>query len=391
MQKSKCFNCQKILDVVNNITGNFLPWSVQNNKNVSLPPNFRFLHFSNKLILSEDMKIFTSESFASRSPSGKYDLIVIDDPADIPSVFGFMEQHSQLYLLCLTQTLKDVLTIAHGCNLFWAECRSEDDGWSHLILRPRRSFDKPQWNKQKGDVLLHCDWGWGDNIQFLRYVKLVKEICDGKVILEVRLGFQNVRIDGADEVIIKGTPVPNFDYHVEVADLEKVFGFVPDFMPYISKTHVAQRSNKFCIGCVWHGHHLTFNDFRFYDPDLLKNFILPNVELCGLQKTTSCNFLRCPSFVNDLSCHIHDWTDTVNVLSKIDLLISVDTSIAHLAGAMQVPTWVLMPRKKYNTPITHNTEIWYPSVKLFFEQNGWQDTFLLLRKNLKQILLGRVL
>jgi hypothetical protein len=154
--------------------------------------------------------------------------------------------------------------------------------------------------------------------------------------------------------------------------------------PYLSASQSEWQSDKkkFNIGCVWHGHHLTFSSFRFYDPYLLESF--SKVKYYSLQKNTDSMFSPAPPFMEDISDKIKDWKDTANLLSQMNLLITTDTAIAHLSGAMNLNTWVILPDKKYNTPITTNTSLWYPKIKLFKKTESWESLFVKVRNNLKE-------
>jgi hypothetical protein len=375
----------EIIDIVESISGNALPWKIEDNKNKQLPDDLKYCEIG-----------------VSHHPKGKVDLVIINSRDEIPLAQPLLENHGKIYLRCLTQDLRDVLRVAHKSELFWAECRRAGK-WSHLVLRPRRAFDQPRWNKEKGSVLLHCDWGWGDTFQFLRYVKEVKDACLGRVILEVRLGLEKLceNLEGVDEVVIKGNPLPEFDYHAELAELGSFFPTVPQ-PPYFSASRSEWESDKkkFNIGCVWHGHHLTFNFFRFYDPNLLESSCFSKVKYYSLQKKTDSTFsnddapmdtphLSVPSFMEDITSKIENWNDTANLLSQMNLLITTDTAIAHLAGAMNLATWVILPDKKYNTPwltSISNPHLWYPSTRLFKknESESWESLFIQVRNSLKE-------
>jgi hypothetical protein len=374
MTKTK-MEIEKIVEIIEGITGNALPWKIIENKNKQLPEDMEWHEIGNFLEINK-----------------KFDLVIAKNINDILLAGDILKEHGKIYFFCETKELKKVLSVAHNNELFWAECRSEKN-FSHLILRKRRNFTQPRWNGEKGDILLHCDWGWGDNIQFLRYCELAKQQCKGKLILEVRLGLEDLckTLKGVDQIIVKGNDLPKFDYHAEIADMERLFLKIPS-PPYLFPER-PKKHKSFNVGCVWHGHHLTFNFFRFYNPNLIKKLQLPGVKFFSFQKKTDERFELTPDFMEDLSPKIFNWNDTANFLSEMDLLISVDTSICHLSGAIGLNTWVILPKKTYNTPISKATERWYPKTKIFInkEEENWNNLFEEIKKELKKELLKRLL
>ena len=276
--------------------------------------------------------------------------------------------------------------------MFWAELKTCGD-FCEVVLRHSRKLSGLEWDgKSEGDVFLHCDWGWGDTIQYLRYTQLVKNICKGKVILEVRLGMEKLALTcrGVDCVIRKGDPVPPYDFHRELADLDKITNSIPQ-PPYLDPPMDGWSSDNtlFKIGVVWRGHHLTFSKFRFLDPQLLSRLNLPYTKLYSLQKHTE-NPLCTPSFITDLGSCIYNWSDTARILSQMDLLVSIDTSIVHLSSALNKnnKTWVAYPMQNIAEQY-HQT--WYPNIKLFKNkrEDSWSEVIEEMRLELKKILLKR--
>jgi len=357
----------EIIKITEMATGNALPWKVINGRNKQLP---------------DDPKIFNMKD--ESLDTQKFDLIIANNKNDLPKAKDMLENHGKIYIHYKTEDLKQLLRTAHMNELYWAECVNEND-FSHVILRKKREILKPKWNGQKGNVLLHCDWGWGDNIQFLRYCQLVKEKCQGKLILEVRLGLEDLckNLKSVDQIIIKGEELPSFDFQCEIADLKTCFPAIPK-PPYLIFDS-DKKKKTFQIGCVWEGHHLTFNEFRFYDPNLLENLKMSGVEFFSFQKFTKTKYKKPPKFMKDLSLEINNWNDTANLLSKMNLLITVDTAMCHLSGAMNLKTWVVLPKKDYHSPILRDTEIWYPNTKLFInkKEDNWDCVFEEIKTQLK--------
>ena len=269
-----------------------------------------------------------------------------------------------------------------------------------------RIFNKPQWDgsllKNK-KILVILEQGFGDNIQFIRYLPFIKE-KKGYIILECKkelktLFENNFKID---EIIEKqDNSSQNFDFYIHLMSIPKIFktnlNNVPNKVPYlkadinlVEKFKLKLNTDKFKIGIVWAGNSKHSNDknrsINFKEFKFLKEF--PEVEIYSLQKEKNPEKLDDFKLI-DFSENIRDFSDTAAIIENLDLIISVDTSVAHLAGAMNKPVWILLPFipdwrwffKRDDCP-------WYPSMRLFRQKKSgnWKDVFEEVKEELKNIL-----
>ena len=260
-------------------------------------------------------------------------------------------------------------------------------GWAEYEWRWRgavpslsaRQFDIPLWQGESlagRTLLVHAEQGFGDTLQFARFLPRLAA-TGGRVILEAQAPLVPLLrcLPGLDAVIAAGEALPACDCHLPLLSLPDRLGLVEPAdlamsAPYLSVP--AERLEVWRerlpsgprIGFVWAGnpHHKT-DHLRSLDPGLLFDrlrAVLPAPPLC-LQKEGGV-----PAGMVPLGGELDDFADTAAVLAGLDLLISVDTAIVHLAGALGRPAWVLLPaypdwrwqRDRSNSP-------WYPSVRLF--------------------------
>jgi Tfp pilus assembly protein PilF len=264
------------------------------------------------------------------------------------------------------------------------------EGWNEFewrLLRPEspgRIFPKPHWAGQPlvgKTLLLWSEQGFGDMIQFFRYVAVAKRL-GAKVILDVQtalvplLASQNI----ADAVIAAGTPIPPFDYHLALMSMPRVVGTtilsVPDETPYIRPAparaeHWKQRLSPITtrkIGLAWAGRPEHPNDHRrSLSPMLLRPLVdVKNVTYFTVQPRSTSVSVPANMPLLDVGVQLTDFADTAGLLSQLDLLITVDTSVAHLAGAMGRPVWLLLPFSPDWRWLMHRTDTpWYPSMTIF--------------------------
>jgi tetratricopeptide (TPR) repeat protein len=291
-----------------------------------------------------------------------------------------------------------------------------DDGWAEYEWRWRRkriaaglrAFDAPQW---RGDapldgktILLHAEQGFGDTLQFCRYASLVAQ-RGARVILEVQPELMRLLrdLDGVAELIERGAPLPRFDYHCPLLSLplalHTTLDTIPATVPYLHADHEnAERfrvrideamagsdSGPLKVGLVWAG------GARAHVPELRKNdarrslafeqlapiLDVPHVRFFSLQKGAAATQLReaqagqgalqaAARRIVDWTDDLQDFADTAALVANLDLVISVDTSTAHLAGAMNRPVWILNRLDTcWRWMLEREDSPWYPSARLF--------------------------
>ena len=233
--------------------------------------------------------------------------------------------------------------------------------------------------------------GLGDNLQFIRYLPQVKAL-GGTVIYEAKSSLipllKNVKcIDQLVEAAPDGVPAVDHDYHICLMDLPRIFGTtldtVPHEVPYLFadperslvwSQHVSGPGLK--VGLVWAGGASHRNDRNRSCP--LVYFAplaeMTNVELFGLQtgpRAKEADRGRVP--IINLGPYFQDFADTAAVIAHLDLVISVDTAVLHLAGAMGKPTWALLPFAPDWRWLLHRRDSpWYPTLRLFRQNRPGQ-------------------
>jgi tetratricopeptide (TPR) repeat protein len=238
---------------------------------------------------------------------------------------------------------------------------------------------RPRWHGENLDgktLLLHAEQGFGDTIQFFRFLPRVAE-SGGQIVLECPPELEHLLAASAPqvEVVAKGSPLPQFDVQCPLMSLAGLFNIQPNTiplnLPYIKppEPFPAMWTERPRIGLCWAGSPTQKNDRRRS---------IPLQRLAALAKFKSMNFfsLQKGDTANQkppAGLHLIDWTqrltdfaDTAAMIQDLDLIITVDTALAHLAGAMSKPVWVLLPRvPPWHYGLAGDTSPWYPSMRLF--------------------------
>ena len=267
---------------------------------------------------------------------------------------------------------------------------------------PTRS--RPEWLGKEDlsgkTLLIRAEQGLGDILQFVRYAALAKA-RGARVILaapsQMKRLLQN-GFGGADAVIGLDEPEPGHDFHIAMMSLPLAFGTeadnVPADVPYISAdkgltAHWRERlgAQGFKIGVAWHGSaHSGGRSFPL--AALAENAKLPGIRLVSLQKGAGIEQLQQAGVrVEELGPAYDegDFAETAAVIAALDLVISCDTAIAHLAGALGKPTWVaLQHAAEWRWLTGRDDSVWYPTMRLFRQPaNGdWQSVFAAMAQNL---------
>jgi tetratricopeptide (TPR) repeat protein len=274
----------------------------------------------------------------------------------------------------------------------WADYESR---WK-LKEMPPRPFAQPRWDGSPLNgrrILLHAEQGLGDTLQFIRYTALVKE-RGGTVLVECPEHLLPLlsRCSGIDGLVQQGEELPEFDVQVPLMSLPWLCGTtlatVPARVPYLipdpeQVEHWRRRlANEpgFKIGIVWQGNPAYVNDryrsMRLTDFEPLAR--VPGVQLYSLQRGAGAEQLsaagpRCgaTSLVSDLGLTGAALMETAAIMVNLDLVISPDTSAAHLAGGLGVPVWVALPaRAEWRWLRDRDDSPWYPSARLFRQDHG---------------------
>lgn len=268
----------------------------------------------------------------------------------------------------------------HGWPLY--EWRWKTDHFSS----PHRDFPHPLWLGESSlagkTVLLHAEQGLGDTIQFCRYARLVTE-AGGHVVLEVQPELLSLLsgLDGVASLIPAGTPLPDFDLHCPLLSLPLAFRTsietIPTQSPYLYPNPAKVSSWKERLGCstrprvgiAWSGASAHKNDRNRSIPlASLIPYLPDNCQYFSLQKDirdSDLDAIGKQTSIYRFDNLIDDFSDTAALCSLMDYVVSVDTSVAHLAAALGRPTTILLPFHPDWRWLLHRSDSpWYPSVTL---------------------------
>ncbi len=250
-----------------------------------------------------------------------------------------------------------------------------------------RNFQQPLWlNDAPLDgqtILLHAEQGLGDTIQFVRYVPMVAAL-GAKVILEVPTTLAPLlrTLKGDFTLVEKGDILPGFDRHSPLMSLPLAFATTVDSIPAPIPYLVADAQKRAMwrerlgpkskprIGLAWSGAASHSNDrHRSMALRTLMPLLRLDCEFHSLQKELRTDDRTESKEFTQLRSHseaLHDFSDTAALVAELDLIITVDTSVAHLAGAMGKPLWLLLSYvADYRWLTERNDSPWYPTARLF--------------------------
>ncbi len=273
-----------------------------------------------------------------------------------------------------------------------------------------RQFAQPLWHGETPiagkTILLHSDEGLGDTIQFARYATMVAQL-GARVILEVQDAVHPLLSDleGVALCLPKtGVTLPDFDLQCPTSDLPLAFGTrletIPAAPSYLSPRPARVREwqarlgahDRLRVGLVWSGNPAHNNDRNRSIP-LAAMTALLDVDACfiSLQKDprpADQAFLIETREIVDLTSHLTDFVETAALIACLDLVITVDTSVAHLAGALGCPTWILLPyTPDFRWLLDRDDSPWYPSVRLFRqgERRNYDEVLARVREELQKL------
>lgn len=253
-------------------------------------------------------------------------------------------------------------------------------------------------------VLIHVEQGLGDMIQFARYLTLLRE-RGMTIVLEVQPELVGLLDESgcADWVVAQGDPLPDYDLHCPVATLPLVFGTtvksIPAAVPYLYTD--PERDRRWSdllgrevprVGLVWGGNPNNPTDAErsttLEELDPLTT--VAGIRWFSLQKGPQATALaQNPQWraMVDLAPQLTDFRETASALRNLDLVITVDTAVAHLAGALALPTWLLIQKPcDWRWLEEGGVTAWYPSMRIFRqdEPRRWQPAVQQVRAALLQ-------
>jgi Flp pilus assembly protein TadD len=271
----------------------------------------------------------------------------------------------------------------------------------------KRGFRRPAWDgcpDNNKTLLLYSEQGRGDTFQFIRFAGEARSRV-GRVIVECPRETAEVvkTAPGVDEVVIQGLRLPQFDCHASLMSLPYLFKTtletIPGSVPYLSVPPSVLGSvslvptKQLKVGIAWASGH---TDIGVHDRSvglakLLRFFELPQVALYSLQVGTAASQIKelgCTHLIQDLGEQFKDFGSTADAIRQLDLVISADTAIVHLAGALAKPVWVLLPyASEWRWLQSRIDSPWYPTVRLFRQQKpfGWDGVVEQVVQDLKAL------
>lgn len=276
--------------------------------------------------------------------------------------------------------------------------------WKHPGMRgATANLDKPIWDGSPLNgkrLLLYAEQGMGDTVFFGRYATLIHEQKGGRVLMAVQPPLVELMksVRGVELVFTNGVPLPEFDVHLPIMSLPGAFNTslenIPHDVPYIKadpikvaawKEKLSKSRHNFRVGLVWEGG--IFQAENFLRSASLQAFsplaAVPGVSFFSLQKGPAAAQAKPANLpaawkspdadFTDLDDQIADFSDTAAILENLDLLISIDTSVVHVAGALARPVWMFLAFAPGHMWLTKRTDSpWYPTFTLF-RQPAYQD------------------
>ena len=260
--------------------------------------------------------------------------------------------------------------------------------WRRTGMPAQRKYSRPLW---LGDtplagktIVLHAEQGLGDAIQFARYVPLLAR-SGAKVVLETPPELQGLfaPLEGVAAIAARGAALPAFDRHCPLGSLPLAFrtepGTIPADIPYLKAddAHLAKWRPRIealgrpRVALAWSGNasHVNDRNRSIAFAALAPLLAVEGAGFISIQRdvrAADAEFLSRAVQVTPLGEELADFADTAAVLALADLVVCVDTAVAHLAGAMGRPVWILLPfSPDWRWALTGETSRWYPTARLF--------------------------
>ena len=277
------------------------------------------------------------------------------------------------------------------------------EGWKNYESRfdtgqsafPRRSFSQPRWRGEDlagKRILIYAEQGTGDTIHFIRYGSLVRDL-GGQVIVECQDSVKGLigTHPGIQEAVAESDAPPQFDFQIPLLSLPFVFdttpASIPDRTPYLRVPDGVKvalpkvASNRLKVGLAWAGNPGLETDLARSIP--LEKFAplwkQRNITFYSLQVGPASRQLEsfsCRSGFSELRNQLVDFGHTAAAIEQMDLVISVDTAVAHLAGALGKTVWLLIPyAPEWRWLLEREDSPWYPTMRLFRQKkaNDWDE------------------
>jgi hypothetical protein len=274
-----------------------------------------------------------------------------------------------------------------------------------------RACAQPVWDGRPlagRTILVWAEQGFGDALQFLRFVPEVAR-CGGRVVLEVMDGLQGLasQLPGVESVVVRGIEPPAFDTHIALMSLPHALGLAH---PHANAPYLRARGEltsswrdrlaastpgpgrELAVGLVWAGNPSLRNS-RERSPGFEAVRALLDVRSArffSLQKGAGCNEfadLALPANFVDLDREIASFDDTAAIIANLDVVVTCDTAVAHLAGALDKPVFAMLPHAcDWRYGLDPHASAWYPSMRLFRQdvRGEWADVVARVARALEE-------
>lgn len=265
-------------------------------------------------------------------------------------------------------------------------------------------IDGPAWTGGPvGTLLIHGEQGLGDTIQFARFAAPAKARGVGRVVLAAQAPLMELMrgVAGIDAVVPQGGPPPPYDAQIAMMSLGaalQITGTSLPPAPYLTADPKRARAwaerlgPGFKVGLVWQGHRLHRNDRNRSLPAaaLAPLLAVPGIHWFSLQKEPATGDLTALPGVTDLAAELTDFTETAAAIQAMDLVIAVDTAVAHLAGALGRPVWLALPHAPdWRWLMGRSDSPWYGTARLFrqSERGVWSGPVAAMKAALARLAL----
>lgn len=267
------------------------------------------------------------------------------------------------------------------------------------IIKHKDIFSKPLFTGVediKGKtLLLHSEQGYGDSIQFIRFAPQLKEKFQCKIAVKCREGLKELfeTIDEIDVLVDRSEETPAFDYQLSIMSMPFILDMkntdeLPKKVPYLKATfdkdlEIKKEKDKINIGICWsasltgESYEGKVFDLKFFEP-LMNN---PKINLYSLQVGEGSEDIKKLGYedkIIDLTHKLTNFSKTASLINELDLVISSDTAVAHLAGALNKQVWIPLQKiPDWRWTNKGETTKWYPSAKLFRQKTAkvWESVF----------------
>ena len=273
----------------------------------------------------------------------------------------------------------------------------------------QRNYAQAPWRGESDirgkTILLYTEQGLGDTLQFCRYAQVLAE-RGARVILEVPASLRTVLqgLAGVDQWVIKGESLPPFDVHCPLLSLpfalQTRMATIPAPQAYLRASPEKMQAwsdllgprRRPRVGLVWSGSTTHTNDRNRSMPlTTLLSHLPPGIDYISLQKDLRAadrDVLDATPWLRHFGQALQDFSDTAALCALMDVVISVDTSVAHLSGALGQPTWVLLPfSPDWRWLLQRDDSPWYPSMRLYRQGDdlSWSPVLQSVANHLSQL------